>query len=491
MKQTSTELKVGIFAIVVIIFLSYMTFKVGGLPFIWEKGYRLSVEFDDISGLDEQSRVRIAGVEAGIVEKIRLENGKAKVTLLMSPDIRIYSDAKAALKMSGLLGDRFLAVSTGSPDKPLLKNGDTILITEHAADIDSLANQLTSAANEIGELTRNIRDIFGEQEREALRSSIRDLQYVTKNLREISTENRAPLHNIIAQLDEFTRALGSKGPEFISDLSSVAKALGEKGPALIENLNEAAVELKDVIKENRYALKDSVQNIRDISRSTSVIAGKLEKGEGTLGKLMKDDTLYNSLTKVSTEAGKSLDVVNRLRTYLDFHTEYNTGESGWKGFFDLTLKPRDDKYYIIGVVTDPRGSVETTDTTINGVTFTEEETKSRIEFSAQFAKRIEDFALRIGLTESTFGAGADYFFHDDRGRVKIDVWDLGADESEADRAHAKVGIDYTLFKYLFVSAGVDNILNENRRGIYVGGGLQFEDEDFKYLFGTSPKLSLP
>ena len=54
MNQTSTELKVGIFAIIVIIFLSYITFKVGGLPLLWEKGYRLYVTLDDITGLDEQ-----------------------------------------------------------------------------------------------------------------------------------------------------------------------------------------------------------------------------------------------------------------------------------------------------------------------------------------------------------------------------------------------------------------------------------------------------
>ena len=98
-------MKVGLFAIIVVIFLTYMTFKVGGLPPIWEKGYRLYVEFDDISGLDEQSRVKIAGVEAGIVEKIELINGRAKLTLIMNPDIKIYKNAKAYMRMAGLLGD--------------------------------------------------------------------------------------------------------------------------------------------------------------------------------------------------------------------------------------------------------------------------------------------------------------------------------------------------------------------------------------------------
>ena len=62
---------------------------------------------------------------------------------------------------------------------------------------------------------------------------------------------------------------------------------------------------------------------------------------------------------------------------------------------------------------------------------------------------------------------------------------------DAERAHANIGFEYTVFKYLFVSGGIDNMLNSNRRGIYVGGGIKFEDTDFKYLFGKSPGIALP
>ncbi|RJR17489.1 MAG: MCE family protein, partial [Nitrospiraceae bacterium] len=192
----------------------------------------------------------------------------------------------------------------------------------------------------------------------------------------------------------------------------------------------------------------------------------------------------------SGKVEKSFDFAGRLRTYLDFHSEYNTGESEWKGYFDLTLRPREDKYYILGIVTDPLGSVRTTETTINGVTEIKDEVESRIEFTAQFAKRFDNVALRIGLMENTFGLGADYFFNDEKGRMKFDVWDFSADEAGADDAHARIGLDYRFFKFFFVSGGIDNLFNSNRRGVYVGGGLKFEDEDFKYLMGSAPSISL-
>jgi phospholipid/cholesterol/gamma-HCH transport system substrate-binding protein len=488
MNQSSTELKVGIFAILVIIVLTYMTFKVGSLPMLWEKGYRLYVDFDDINGLDEQSRIKVAGVEVGIVEKINLEGGKARITLVFNPDVEVYSDAVASPRMSGLLGDKYLSILTGSPDQPLLQAGDVIRSTRPAADIDMLANQLTNAATYIGDLTASLQDIFGQGERTAIKEAIKNLNTVTINLRGISEENREPLRNLIVQLESFTEALNSKGPGVMDDISVMAKNLGEKGPELMENLNRVAMELDQILAENKTAFKDSMENLRETSESASNITRKLDAGEGTLGRLLQEDELYESLTKVSTEAGKSLDVIGRLRTFLDFHTEYNTEEGEWKGYFDLTLQPKKDTYYILGVVSDPMGSVDTTERTTNGVTVIEEEVEEEIEFTAQYAKRFDDFALRIGLMENTFGFGADYFFSDDTGRLKFDIWDFDAKEARADDAHVRIGVDYKIFKFLFVSGGVDNLLNSNRRGIYVGGGMKFEDKDFKYIFGSTPGI---
>ena len=491
MRESSTELKVGIFAIIVIMVLSYMTFKVGSLPLLWEKGYRIYAEFDDISGLDEKSRIKIAGVEAGIVERIELKSGKARLTLLLNPDVKIHGNAIAYLRMTGLLGDKYIALDTGTDDEPLLESGGMIKRTMPAANIDMLANNLTHAAIYISKLMKNINNILGDPERNAIRESIFNLKTFSKNLREMSEENRVPINKIIAQLEEFTGTLNTRGPGILDNFEVMAKSVGDKGPALVDDLSMAAKELREILEENRSALKSGVENFAAASESVSNISRKVEEGEGTVGKLMHDKKLYDSITKVSDEIGKSLDVVSRLKTIMNFDTEYNTEEAEWKGRFDLTLMPDKYNYYILGIVSDPRGSVEKTETTVNGVTTTEEEVKSSIEFTAQFVKRFQDFALRIGLMESTFGFGGDYFFNNDKGKLEIDMWDFGTDEVDADNLHARIGIDYKFFKYLFVSGGIDNLLNESRRGIYVGGGLKFEDKDFKYLFGKSPSISVP
>ncbi len=463
-----TELKLGIFAIAVIIILSYMTLKVSGLGVPWKKGYRLYVMFDNVSGLDEKSRVKVAGVDAGVVGEVGLKGNKAKLTLLIMSDIKIYEDAKASLRVSGLLGDKYLALWAGNPSKQPLNDGDWIINTEPAADIDALANQLSSAASYISELAEGLQDVFGTPERKAIKETIHNLRDITANFNDILKEDKEPLHNLLVSLENFS------------------KKLGDKGPGLVDDLSEIAGELRELIEENRQAVQKSVQNIQSFSESAEKIAQKIEKGEGTFGKLLKDERLYDSFSSVAEGAGKSFDVIKRLSTFMDFRTEYLTEEGEWKGYFDLTLKPRRDTYYILGVVTDPVGESEITDITVDGVTTRREVIERKIEFTAQFAKRFEDFVLRVGMLENTFGIGADYFLNNDRVKIGFNVWDFNADEAYADSAHMKIGVDFRIFKHIFISGGLDNLLNKSRRGIYIGGGLGFEDEDLKYMFGLLP-----
>jgi phospholipid/cholesterol/gamma-HCH transport system substrate-binding protein len=473
MKNLSAELKVGIFAIIVIILLSFMTFKIGGLSSGWKKGYTLYVAFDNISGLDEKSKIKIAGVDAGTVEKIRLKDGKAELTLIVDPDVRVYKDAKASLRVSGLLGDKYLALKTGSALEALLNDGDRIENIEPAADIDALANELTTAASHVSDLASSmasLMDIFGVSEKEAISESIHNLKSVTADLRDILKEGKGPLKTTLTRIEDFSGTLQDKGPGLLADLSAAAR------------------ELRGLIEENKPAVKQSVENLKTFSQSADKIAQKIEKGEGTLGKLLKDEKLYASLSEAAGGISKTFSTVDRLRTYMDFRTEYLTRGGDWKGYFNLTLQPRDDRYYLLGVVTDPAGSGEVTDTIVNGVKTTEEKIKRKLEFTAQFAKRIDDFALRVGMTENTFGFGADYLFFNDKAKASFDMWDFSASEAMADRAHMKVGLEYRVFKHIFITSGIDNLLNNSRRGVYVGGGLKFEDEDFKYIFGAVPKM---
>lgn len=491
MRGISTELKVGAFALAVMVILGFMTFKVGGLELTKKKGYIVYIYFNNIAGLDEKTKVKVAGVDAGVVEDISLYQGKAKVKLRIYPHVKIYKDARASIKATGLLGDKYLDISIGSSNFPELKGEDTIINVTDLVDIDDLARSLTNVSKNFSKLAESLNDVLGTEEaKDSLSKTIVNLREITTNLNSSITVNDQKLRKVLDNINSLTASVNNLLDQNSSSLTSTISnfrdfsgTLKNNGPELIENLNKATKELKALVEENRPAVKSAVE-------SAETIARKIEAGEGSLGKLIKDDRLYESINKAAEGLNKTISAVDRFRTFITFQTEYLTKPKDGKGHFYVTLQPKPDKYYIIGAVSDPVGSVSTKETTTvpPGTLIREEVIRKKIEFTAQFAKRYGDAAMRIGLTENTFGIGGDYFFNSDKLKLSADAWDFSNDEEGSKNPHVKVGADYFLYKNLFISAGADNIMNKKWRGGYVGMGLRFEDEDFKYLFSTMPKL---
>jgi phospholipid/cholesterol/gamma-HCH transport system substrate-binding protein len=500
MRGLSTELKVGFFALVVLAIFTYMTFKVGGFEWIKKEGYVVYVYFENIAGLDEKTKIKVAGVDAGVIEKIELREGAAKLTLRMDPRVKLYSVASAAIKATGLLGDKYLEVKIGSK-KPLLKSGDTIKNVTEVVDIDDMARNLSEVSSNINKLALSLNESLGTEEaKRSLKESILNLREITANINSaiISNDKRFKdvldnINNLTASVNEFVNTNKEPFTTAMANFKDFSGSLKSDGPEVIRNLNKATKDFKALVEESRTSIKSTTESIKATSESIESIAKKIDSGEGTIGKLVKDDRLYESLNKAAEGVDKTIGAIVRFRTFITFQADYLTKSKDGKGYFYLTLQPRPDRYYILGVVSDPLGRVTTKETVTTGPSGTtaveEKQTERNIEFTAQFAKRFKDVALRIGVTENTFGIGGDYFFNNDKGKVTADIWDFSNDEEGASSPHLRVGVDYFLFKHLFVSAGADNLLNKKWRGAYAGMGLRFEDEDFKYLFGAMPRIS--
>ena len=120
MKRKSSEIWVGIFAVIGIILLVLMTLKIEKFHIGKEAGYLLNIYFDSVSGLEKNSPVRVAGVRVGNVEKIALEQGKGKVTFRLPPEVVLYKDAKAYIKTEGFLGEKYVEISLESSSFLLL-----------------------------------------------------------------------------------------------------------------------------------------------------------------------------------------------------------------------------------------------------------------------------------------------------------------------------------------------------------------------------------
>ena len=142
MKKYTQETVVGIFVVVGLLAIAYMTVKLGNVGFLGENSYSLYAKFNKVTGLRVGNPVNMFGLEIGRVESFKMdqENQVVVVDFKIDKDIQIYDDAIASIKTEGLIGDKFVSIDPGGGGD-LLKNGDVITDTESPTDIMDLVSK--------------------------------------------------------------------------------------------------------------------------------------------------------------------------------------------------------------------------------------------------------------------------------------------------------------------------------------------------------------
>ena len=135
------EIIVGLFVLSGLIGIFFLAFRIGKSEFIGQKTYELTAVFNNLSGVSENARVEIAGVRVGSVETIELNaDFQVTVTLKLPDHLKLDDDTIAAVKTSGLIGDRFIELLPGGSGIQL-EPGDLIFDTQSAIDLESLISK--------------------------------------------------------------------------------------------------------------------------------------------------------------------------------------------------------------------------------------------------------------------------------------------------------------------------------------------------------------
>lgn len=132
--QGRTELAVGVFVLVGIVCLGYLTIRLGKLEVLGNNGYVVYANFASVAGLKVGDPVEIAGVKVGKVETISLADDRARLGIRLEPQVKLQEDVIASVRARGLIGDKFVTITLGASDK-LLNPGDRIRETESPPDI--------------------------------------------------------------------------------------------------------------------------------------------------------------------------------------------------------------------------------------------------------------------------------------------------------------------------------------------------------------------
>ena len=143
MKNTKLELSVGIFVLLGIAAIAYLTIQVGTGSVVGGDTYLLESRFTNAGGLHPGSSVMVAGVTVGRVEAVRIEptDFSAIVTMSVLSGLQLPTDSMASIKTTGLIGDKFISLSPGA-DETSMKPGARITLTESAVDLESLIGKM-------------------------------------------------------------------------------------------------------------------------------------------------------------------------------------------------------------------------------------------------------------------------------------------------------------------------------------------------------------
>lgn len=494
MAGLSSEAKVGFFVVIGIVILAYMSMKVGKFNFTMDQGYDVYAYFDSVSGLAEDVQVEIAGVEAGRVRSISLENGKALVILRMNPEVKITRDVQAVIKTRGVLGDKYIELIQGSSTAPFLKKGEKIVYSAPATDLDALMSAFGEVAKDLGRLTKSVANVLGGEKGEAsLNAIVENMKQMAETLNKTVQENNKDVANIIANFSDFSQVLKDIGRANKDDLRNIVqntRGASEKIEELIASINAITTKINDgkgsvgkLINED-----ETIENLNASLASFKEITDKINKGEGSIGKLINEDETVENLNASLEKINDYMQKQETFRTYLDYRGEYLFDNESVKSYLSLRIQPKEDKYYLLQVIDDPKGKESITDISVvkDGKTTNEriiETEMDGIKFSAQIAKRYYDFCLRGGLFESTGGIGLDYYLFDDSLILSMEAFDFDPDRN----AHLKFKADFTPFQHVYISSGFDDFISdEGKESFFIGAGISFSDEDIKTLMKSIP-----
>ena len=140
MRRSALDLGVGVFVLVGLLALGWMSVKLGRVDLFGNRGYVVSADFPTVGGLKAGSTIEIAGVEVGRVDRIVLQDYQAHVVMMIQPQVKLQDDSIASIKTKGLIGERYVRISPGGSDKLIPPNG-RIREVEPPVDIEELLSK--------------------------------------------------------------------------------------------------------------------------------------------------------------------------------------------------------------------------------------------------------------------------------------------------------------------------------------------------------------
>ncbi len=282
----SNEARIGLVVLMAAVIL------IGGIVILRgvdlrSKQYALRVFYPNVKGLKTGDVVTVGGLAIGRVEAMSLASRRICVELTIQTNVRLPRDSRVTLKSETIMGGKFIEISPGAEDN-VLADGDS-LDGVYEADLSQLTATLSPISSNVLGILENVNTTFDEPTRIRIQDIVADL-----------ARSSARLQGVIG-------AGGDKAERAISDLSQCARDLA----GFAKTMDSMAVRQNDNVDTSMTSLRHVSVNLERVSTKLDLIAddlsdvlAKVHRGEGTLGKLVHEERLYNNLDSLSCNVNR-------------------------------------------------------------------------------------------------------------------------------------------------------------------------------------------
>lgn len=296
------QLRVGVFIFFVFLLAVVVVFTIGDQKNIFSPQFSIYCYFEEISGLRIGAPVYLAGVSVGQVDNIRFSEDpkdkkvEVRLSINRSHQDRIRGDSKASIQSQGILGDKLIFMSVGSVNKPIIQDGGMIQ-AETLPSFDDFIDKGSELLDNLNLASRKINDILGTDTGD---KTVKDLSSITQSLRNIlnQIENGQGLaHELIYD---------PEGKQVVNNVSGLTASVQhifqeiEIGDGMLHNI---IYDKKDDKVSNNLA--ETSRNIRITTENFREISDKIRSGEGSLGGLVNDPTVYYDLKTLLGKANRN------------------------------------------------------------------------------------------------------------------------------------------------------------------------------------------
>ena len=303
--KLSRELKIGVVFVTTLALFVWSYNYMKGKNILRAALPQYHTYLPQVQGLTTSSRVTMKGVVIGKVDDMKLvqEGGDTRVDVVFSLNeinVKIPANSVVKLVSDGLMGGKSLAIIEGS-GKPasygsyLKGEVENDLFESVGAQLDPIQRQLRKTLISTDSLVNGINDVLNPETRVHLRNSI------------------ARLNSTLGEFQQISASLNHTLKQNSNNIDSVLS--GSK--QAVDNINRITRQLEEELR--RAGLAGTVQSLQgSLDRLNGILDG-IEKGEGSVGKLLKDEALYEHLAQASKELEELLrDMKEHPKRYVHF-----------------------------------------------------------------------------------------------------------------------------------------------------------------------------